>query len=577
MGRVWFTDFEHISTDFEDLTVVSPRVTNAYFAKKVVTAGAEATGTSEATGPTVDFEEVNEGILGRDVYIIVETENFVPPDQPIVSTERGNVRIQLKTGDCNLTGTTDETIQITDGTADVDEFIAQVGNTEALNDIEGNCAYTNLDDFTDKAIFKLSLRPHTRTTFDTWAETIHDSGTDLPSIEIEVTPEDEELYIVYGTEGNEQGPPLEIGRFANSEGSLFRLENKNVYEIYHGDNLYNNFDEINSNNQQIRRRLGILTNDWARVDDYDVNNPKHLVTYFYHDSNDNEHEVCTTEKIRITEKGPRSNTIPPLASRGTQVPPIIDYRDNQRAGEDISASTLTKYTNGVHAIEYTKTEDPNNPGNYIISNNILRERWYPVPNANSFVYMVNADIEQEAGMGSQVFTGLDYVNGDLRIRYCFKDTRRRHAKPDLLAALIGAIAQFNEGDTDAQGNARAGLNHRICGEGFSYEDGSCYPSTSHRNGLAGDLYYLSTGLTGVEVLLQDSDFDYTNQVIFCDLLYDFGWSRTGNSLSENFTNPAIGINSSTILPHSSHVTTPRHNNHHHIQRFSNNFVQNLLP
>ena len=84
-------------------------------------------------------------------------------------------------------------------------------------------------------------------------------------------------------------------------------------------------------------------------------------------------------------------------------------------------------------------------------------------------------------------------------------------------------------------------------------------------------------LTGVEVLLQDSGFDYTNQVIFCDLLYDFGWSRTGNSLSENFINSAIGINSSTILPHSSHVTTPRHNNHHHIQRFSNNFVQNLLP
>ena len=44
------------------------------------------------------------------------------------------------------------------------------------------------DDFTDKAIFKLSLRPHTRATFDTWAETIHDAGTDLPSIEIEVIP-----------------------------------------------------------------------------------------------------------------------------------------------------------------------------------------------------------------------------------------------------------------------------------------------------------------------------------------------------------------------------------------------------
>ncbi len=571
MGRIWFNDFEHISTDFEDLTIEAPRVTNAYFAKKVVTAG------NSATGPTVAFTEINEGVLGRDVYIIVETENFVPIDQPIVSTERASLTVTLKTGDCNLTNVSDETIQITDGTTNVDSFTTQVGNTNVLNDIEGNCLYINLDDFVDKAIFKISLRPHTRAVFDTWAENIHSAGTDLPSIEIEVTPEDDTMLVVYGPEDDEQGPPLEIGRFANSDGHLFRLENKIVYEIYHGDNLYNNFDEVNSNNQQVRRRIGRLTNNWARIDNYDENNPKHLVTYFYHDSNDNEHKVCTTEKIRITEKGPRSNTIPPLASRGTQIPPIIDYRNNQRAGEDISASTLTRYTNGVHAIEYSKMEDTNNPGNYIVSTNILRERWYPVPNGNNFVHMVNADIEQEAGMGPQVFTGLDYVNGDLRIRYCFKDTRRRHVQPDLLAALIGVIAQFNEGDINDQGNVRSGLSHRICGEGFSYEDGSCYPSTSHRNGLAGDLYYLSTSLNGVEVLLQDSDFDYTNQVIFCNLLYDFGWSRTGNSLSENFTNLAIGINSSTILPHSSHVTTPRHNNHHHIQRFSNNFVQNLLP
>lgn len=135
--------------------------------------------------------------------------------------------------------------------------------------------------------------------------------------------------------------------------------------------------------------------------------------------------------------------------------------------------------------------------------------------------------------------------------YSYQNTRRRHTQPDLLAALIVAIAQFNEGDTDAQGNARAGLNHRICGEGFSYEDGSCYPSTSHANGKAFDTNYL------ISEALED---ELTNAMRF------YGINYQGRGVSGWKPN----------IDHSQYLA--RHEGHLHSggRNFDQDFIQTIL-
>ena len=95
----------------------------------------------------------------------------------------------------------------------------------------------------------------------------------------------------------------------------------------------------------------------------------------------------------------------------------------------------------------------------------------------------------------------------MTIAFGYKNTRRRSMNPDLFAAFIGTIAQFHESNSQ----------NYVVGEGFTYEDGSCYPSKSHTNGKAGDLYYLSTDDDLARPLLQSSHFDYENQKDFNNL------------------------------------------------------------
>ena len=153
----------------------------------------------------------------------------------------------------------------------------------------------------------------------------------------------------------------------------------------------------------------------------------------------------------------------------------------------------------------------------------------------------------------------------MTIAFGYKNTRRRSMNPDLFAGFIGAIAQFYESNS----------HNYISGEGFAYEDGSCYPSVSHVNGVAGDVYYLATDDSLTRPLLNSSHFDYENQKDFNNLLYDFGFAREERLISENFINSAVGVTASTILPHSRHYTNPRHNNHLHIYGFDHDSIYNI--
>ncbi len=297
------------------------------------------------------------------------------------------------------------------------------------------------NDFTDKAIFKLSLRPHTRAIFDTWAETIHDAGTDLPSIEIEVTPEDSTLYVVYGTEGNEQGPPLEIGRFANSEGHLFRLENKIVYEIYHGDNLYNNLGTHTHNGQVVRRRIASIENDFSTN-----------VKYFFYNVIDNCFEICECE---LSTARRRNN--------------------GQRISTALFQSTYSNFTNSEAAPVGGDAETNYHyaDGSIISYGQAYGYRRYELTNpndANDLVDLVRMPDD----------LNFDEDAGDNRVRatFAYRNTARRYCNPECFAGFIGVLIQLGRGDV-------------VC-TGMCFGDATSYPSVTHPNGDSVDTAYLST-------------------------------------------------------------------------------------
>ncbi|WP_025742297.1 hypothetical protein [Aquimarina pacifica] len=450
MGRVWLTDYPHISLDFEDLTIVTPRITNAYFAKKVVTGGAVP-----ATTPTVAFDEINEGILGRDVYIIVETENFTPPNQSLISTERASLVVALKTGDCNLTGVADETLQITNGTTDVDSITVQVGDTTALNDIEGNCDYGNLDDFIDTAIIKVSLRPNARTDFDTWAENINNSGSDLPTIEIDVVPEDKNMIVDYGPEDNTQGPPLKIGRFMNSEGHEFTLENKNVYEIYHGDNLFNSLGTHTHNEEVVRRRISFIENDFSTE-----------VKYFFYNLIDNCYEICECTQTRVRRRN-----------------------NGQRITSTNFQSNYNNYTSSVAAPQGgdAETNYYYADGSIISYGQAYGYRRYALTSPNDPNDLVDL-IRMPDDLNINFETGLNNV----RATFSYRNTARRYCNPACFAGFIGVLIQL--GRTDV-----------VC-TGMCFGDATSYPSVTHPNGDSVDTAYLST--LAIEQLKVDAFRDY---------------------------------------------------------------------
>ena len=441
MGRVWFTDHPHISATFEDLTIVTPRINNAYFAQKVVTAGSPAQGDTAATAPTVAFNEIHQGILGRDIYILVETENFIPLNQNILSTERASLTVTLKTADCNLTGTAEQTLQITDGTAAIDSITVQVGDTTALNDSNGDCPYGNVDEFIDTAIIKVSLRPNTRAVFDTWAENISNAGQDLPAIEIEIAHEDANMIVAYGPEENPQGVWVASGRFMNTDGHRFTLQNKNVYEIYHGDNLFNPLGTHTHNGEVVRRRIASIENTFSTD-----------VKYFFYNGIDNCYEICEC----------------PLSTARRR-------NNGQRVSTTLFQSTYNNFTSSVPAPEGGDAETNYHyaDGSIISYGQAYGYRRYPLANPNNLNDLVNL-IRMPDNLNFNQETGSNRV----RATFTYRNTARRYCNPESFAGFLGSLIQLDREDI-------------VC-TGMCFADATSYPSVTHPNGDSVDTAYLAT-------------------------------------------------------------------------------------
>lgn len=150
--------------------------------------------------------------------------------------------------------------------------------------------------------------------------------------------------------------------------------------------------------------------------------------------------------------------------------------------------------------------------------------------------------------------------------------KRYYINPDCFAGLIGAMIE--EGIED------------LGSTGFSDINGGPGNSSSHINGEAGDLRYLSTNKDGGQTYLQHSHFDYERQVKFNKALYKFGWGRKKKMLSENYErfieekevlNPKtkkkekVKVTKTTLLPHTQHYKTEKVRHYHHIHIFGFDF------
>lgn len=194
---------------------------------------------------------------------------------------------------------------------------------------------------------------------------------------------------------------------------------------------------------------------------------------------------------------------------------------------------------------------------------VTARRWIPhsggpatqTTNVNDVVFMADATQLQE------------YNRRGLHVSLFVNTTDRQYIALDCFASLLGSMAV----------NSVYNLGYN----GFSAVNGeSIGGSVSHINGSAGDLRYITTGRDGGPCLLTDADFDYPYQTLFVESLFYYGWSQGTRAdgsvilmLSERFLLGGV----TEQLPHTLHFTTPRHNNHLHVQGFLTATVEVMNP
>ncbi|UKB82359.1 hypothetical protein LF887_15245 [Chryseobacterium sp. MEBOG06] len=493
------------------------RISDVYFAKKVTADNGTRVSFTKIDSAHIQRDHDNieipyDSILGKTVYLIIETSNMQTLSIDAVIRPSANTMTE-NTDTLQLMRFVSPNRYEAQGLLTV-----QVGNFDALNNRDGSHAhYTNLQaDHINKAIIKLQLRPDARAAFDDWTRRLGDRTINL-EVAVERTDNQPCAY------GNGQQEVNGAGTFLDTDAGRFRVVNRNIYTIHHGSNTYNTLAVISTNPER-RRRIQKVRNTHSTE-----------VIFFYYDQNDNEHRICARTKESVTRKR-RVNAIPPLAQRGTLLD-TIDFTANRAAGEQIDAHQLLVYSNGTLGDGAT-------------------DKWYT--NLTESVDLVNMDIIANTGVGPQIFEAFNYNQNGVVIRYGFQHTRRRSIQPDLFAGFLGSLAQFRQ----------EGHNHYIVSQGFSYSDASCYPSAEHVNGEAGDLNLLTTQQNGVNTILTAANFDYDNEVILRNILFDFGFVLGRSEDFSNTSNASTADNTSTRLPHTTHTATPRHNNHLHIHGFT---------
>ena len=126
-----------------------------------------------------------------------------------------------------------------------------------------------------------------------------------------------------------------------------------------------------------------------------------------------------------------------------------------------------------------------------------------------------------------------------------------------LAAYLGTLCKLGYND--------------ISFNGFSTSNGDPGESSSHINGLVGDMRYLRKDFKAIAVTVFQNDYSHERSLKLVKTLYDFGFGRTRNMYTERYSKPELNLKD-YVLPHCEHYRkgTVRHHHHLHIQGFKPN-------
>lgn len=171
----------------------------------------------EIIGESINFEYINKGSIGQEVYIVVETTNF-----------RENViKINIRQGVERVLAEVDSPIQVIQGGNPIVLIETNVGEFADSEDI------TNKDDFRDWAIVKIALQPNEANT-QAWTDAIADTDDKKALLYLLIDAHsgnseyDADRIVYYGRNPDEEGNPdtnTIRNYWLDMEGKWFELAN----------------------------------------------------------------------------------------------------------------------------------------------------------------------------------------------------------------------------------------------------------------------------------------------------------------------------------------------------------------
>ena len=187
--------------------------------------------------------------------------------------------------------------------------------------------------------------------------------------------------------------------------------------------------------------------------------------YVYHDKDNNEHEVCivdwhTTKKKKdgVTVNEPNRNDAN-----------ILEYKENVNEGD---TQKRVKYKNGDIA-EYGR-----HPKKGLI--------WRKYVALDEEIEIVRMPDE------------INYVKGNIIIKYQFSNTKRRYTGPAPFAGFIGALAE---------------VGFELTTTGSCFYEASCFPSSEHVNGKSIDTLYKFNVVQDQKIINAMEKFHFTEILV----------------------------------------------------------------
>lgn len=477
---------------------VTPRFVKAYFAKKIV---------KQIDGHYVfDFEKIDDkairvdangirlpnqptfdSLLGKEVYIVVETlyarnQELTLNVQPINNVLTGNTNdLELRVG----TGNNYET-----------DLLKIVGNYDHLRN-NVNADFTDPEkelfkiDHIDKAIIKVRLKPSVAATFESWTNNLQTNATNLRI----VARLSSNANIFFGSDVST--PRLEDEFLSANDKylvALFRIENRIVYEIFHGTNLWN----FQSMMGALPRRVGRIDNLFIeQIADASPIIASRKVIFYYRDQLDNEHLVT---ECRLFKPRRRNNGV---VLSNTTVNNLIPAGHTSNAAAPAGGDAFWNYYYGngdVVTVDNPQPGDvPRNSGASGVPRDYGIVR-YPVAGNNA------NDVVEVIRMPDTLAFSFIVNQVDQQITYAFSNTQRRCANPGCFAAFLGILAQLNYNNVQSTG---------MC-----FEDGTSYPSVSHPNGDSIDTVYLETQLKRRAIIAAFKEWEFTQVISGTDAMHN---------------------------------------------------------